>query len=269
MLPEVSPDEFTHLLRSAQPLMAALPRIGTAILVLPFLPPSIVPRRLKAAFTLSMCLVTYPAMSHAFPLIDWAMGEWLLYALKESLIGALVGYAMGMVLWALTTVGELLDIQVGFNNAQIFDPFGGHSAGPLSALMSQLGILLFVSIGGLQVFLQLLYESLVLWPPTSFYPDVGAGLKGWSIATSATVLEFAVRLAAPVLGVLLIVELGVGLINRAAPQLNAFYFSMPIKAVTGLLMLSLLLSHLVDVVHQQFVALRSSLPEMEQSIKAR
>jgi type III secretion protein T len=235
-----------------QPLVAALPRVGVALLVLPLLPRNLVPLRLKAGFVLSLTLVTYPLMAANFHTNDWSVVQWGAYVLKESLIGGLLGYAMAVMIWMMATLGELIDTQAGFNNAKIFDPFAGHSAGPLSVLLGQLGILLFVTLGGLHIFLQLLYDSLILWPPESFFPQLTPALKDYFIHSSGSVLEFATRLAAPVIGALLIVELGVGLINRIAPQLNSFYFAMPVKAIAGLLMLALLLSHMVDIVRTQF-----------------
>lgn len=245
------------------PLIAGLPRFGAAVLILPLLPPRLVPRQIRIAIVIVLVLVAYPGLAVRLPEVDWHAGQWVLFILKEMFIGGLIGYAMGMVLWTLTAVGELLDVQAGYTNADIFDPFGNHGAGPLSVLMSQLGVLLFVGFGGLQVFLQLLYESLLLWPPTSFMPDLTNALRDFAVATAGSLLEVAVRLAAPVIAALLVVELGIGLVNRAAPQLNAFYFSMPIKAVTGLLVLALLLTHLVDVVRSHLAGSEDLLPALD------
>lgn len=245
------------------PLLAGMPRFAAAFLVLPLMTRAIVPRQIRIAFVLILVLVAYPGLAVSLPVMDWNLWQWVAFVPKEMFIGGLIGYAMGMVLWTLTAVGELLDTQAGYTNARIFDPYGNHAAGPLSVLMSQLGVLLFVGFGGLQVFMQLLYESLVLWPPASFYPDLSGAVRDFAIATSGTLLEVAARLAAPVLGALLLIELGIGVINRAAPQLNAFYFSMPIKAVAGLLVLALLLSHLVDVVRQQMSDSQGLLPTLD------
>ncbi|MBA3624372.1 MAG: flagellar biosynthetic protein FliR [Methylibium sp.] len=130
-------------------------------MVLPLLTRTIVPRQIRIAFMLILVLVAFPGLAVSFPKVDWNMWQWIAFVLKEMFIGGLIGYSMGMVLWALTAIGELMDVQAGYTNAQIFDPYGNHSAGPLSVLMSQLGVLLFVGFGGLQVFMQLLYESLL------------------------------------------------------------------------------------------------------------
>lgn len=230
------------------PVIALLPRFGAAFIVLPLLKKTFISRQLRVAFVLAMTLIAYPHMAATFSGEAWSVGQWMAYILKELFIGALIGYAMGITVWAIAAVGDLMDVQSGFQNAQIFNPFGGQPGGPFSVLMTEIGVLLFIGYGGLQVFLQLLYESLVLWPPASFTPVLSNAVRDFGIATSGSLLEIATRIAEPIIGVLLIVELGIGLINRAAQQLNTFYFSMPIKAVTAMLVLALLLSHLVDVV---------------------
>lgn len=236
-----------------QPLVASLPRIGAALLVLPLLPPSVVPQQLRAGVAISLALVVWPTYAAQTAAMTWDFGGTLGYLLKEVLIGALIGYAMGVMIWALGCVGELIDVQVGFNNAQIFEPFSGHPGGPVARLLTQLGVLLFISVGGLHVFLQLLYESIVLWPPDKFYPQFTAAWRDMTIARSGTVLEWATRWATPVIAALLVVELGIGLINRVAQQFNSFYFAMPVKALTAVLVLGLLVAHLVDVVRQDLV----------------
>ena len=266
----VAAPDLAALVSLAHPLLAGLPRFGMAVLVLPLLPTSLVPKRLRSGLIIALALPAYPLLASTMPASDWSSGQWMVYALKEAAIGALIGYAMGLLLWGLTCVGELIDTQAGFNNAQIFDPFAGHPAGPVSVLLTQLGMLLFVAFGGLQVFLQLVYESLRLWPPASFYPDLGLPtLRDLAIATSGGLLELATRLAAPVIAVLLIVELGIGLVNRAAPQLNAFYFALPVKALAALLMLALCLSYIVDVVRLQIDASQTLLQPLDGIWRAR
>ncbi len=242
------PRDLQEILTLAHPALSMLPRFAAAFVVLPLLKKSFVPRQVRIAFVLIMALVAYPQAQANFSVSEWETGRWMLYMMKETFIGALVGYSMGIMLWAIAAVGDLMDLQSGFQNAQIFNPFGGQPGGPFGALLTQIGVLLFIGYGGLHVFLQLLYESLLLWPPESFTPDLSQAVRDFGIATSGSLLEISTRLAAPVIGVLLVVEIGIGLINRAAQQLNTFYFSLPIKAVTAVLILALLLAHLVDVV---------------------
>ena len=258
------PRDLQQIQAMMHPALSLLPRFGAAFLVLPLLKKTFVPRQIRIAFVIVLAAVAYPQAQATFSVAGWDTGHWLLFLLKETFIGALVGYTMAIMLWAIAAVGDLMDLQAGFQNAQIFNPFGAQPGGPFGALMTQIGVLMFIGYGGLHVFMQLLYESLLRWPPESFMPHIsGTAVRNFAIDTSGSLLEIATRLAAPVIGVLLIVELGIGLINRAANQLNTFFFSMPIKAVTAVLVLALLLAHLVDVVRADIGASTHLLPRLD------
>ncbi len=263
------PDEISSWQTLAFPVVATFPRFLAAFLVMPFFTEATVPRPIRVGVMLVLVLVAYPAAPVSFVTANWNVWTWIAFLGKEFLVGALIGYAMAVILWALSSVGELIDQQVGFGSAEIFNPFGGSSSGPMTLLLSQIGVLLFVSLGGLQVLLQLLYESLILWPPGSFTPDMGAPLREFAVSASNSVLETATRLAAPVIAALLLVELGIGLVSRLAPQVDSFFFSMPIKAVVGLLIVALLMAHLTDVAREHFEGSADLLHGITQTWKKR
>jgi type III secretion protein T len=109
-----------------------------------------------------------------------------------------------------------------------------------------LAITLFVAAGGLLAMLGVVVDSYRLWPLGSFLPDVGRVLEEFAIRQGDTLFLWIVKLAAPVLLVLVLVELGMGLVNRAAPQLNVFVFSQPLKSLLATLMLTLFLFFVYD-----------------------
>src|SRR6185312_4854738 len=117
---------------------------------------------------------------------------------------------------------------------------------PLGQLMTSLAITLLVTTGGLQVLASLLFESFRLWPLQSLFPSTQqlATVAGSSVQSFA---ELVVRLAAPVVLLLALVDIGFGLLNRVVPQLNVFFFSMPIKGALATLMIALYLSYLSDI----------------------
>ena len=227
------------------PLLAALPRIGAAITVAPLFPAALFPRLLRGAVALSLALYLYPHMAAHMP-ANMTPLPWLALIGKELLIGGLIGFAVGTLVWALESVGSAIDFQVGFSNAQLFNPFGGNESSPLGQLMTSLAITLLVTTGGLQVLASLLFESFRLWPLQSLFPSTQqlATVAGSSVQSFA---ELVVRLAAPVVLLLALVDIGFGLLNRDVPQLNVFFFSMPIKGALATLMIALYLSYLSDI----------------------
>lgn len=216
----------------------ALPRVAAVFLVVPFLSGPMIPGLVRAGLILMVALFMAPA-AQGLPTPE--LGLWVLIAAKESLIGTLLGLGMGLFIWAVQSVGDLIDFQTGAGNAAFFDPLAGHQNGPTAELLGWLAITLFVSAGGLAALLGTLAESFRLWPVASFFPRPGAVLEQFVLRQGDTLFQWVVKLAAPVIFVLVLVELGMGLISRMAPQLNVFVFAQPLKSLLATLMLLLFL----------------------------
>jgi type III secretion protein T len=214
---------------------------------LPLFPQQSFPLLVRNGIALALLAGVYPMLAANLPPPTWSTVECLGYTLKESFIGFVIGYAVGALFWAMESVGALIDNQAGMNNANIFDPFGGHQGGPYAAFVMQMAVVIFVLLGGLPLLAALLYESFTLWPLRSFVPTLGEGYKELALNGFALNASLVIKLVAPILIVLVVIEMGIGLINRVASELNAFYFAIPIKAVTAALMVAVLLSFRVDV----------------------
>lgn len=241
------------------PLAAAFPRALALMMTLPLFPKQAFAFLVRNAIALSFLLGVYPMLVQQMPPAAWSFVQWSGFVIKEVFIGFIFGYAMSAVFWVFQSVGDLIDNQIGLNNASIFDPFGGHAAGPYSGFLLQFSVIVFVSLGGLQLLSGLLYESYNLWPMRSFVPKITAGYEALAREGLQNKGAWTLTLVAPIVIVLVLAELAVGLINRVTPQLNAFYFSMPIKGTLALLMLFTLMSFWVDSLREAVQSLRSIL----------
>jgi type III secretion protein T len=236
------------------PMLAAMPRVGAAVLTAPLFPATLFPALLRGAIGVAFSLFLYPSMAaHMPPAMDALM--WLALIGKEVFIGALIGFAVGTLIWVFESVGAMIDFQVGLSNAQIFDPFGGHDAGPYSGLMLRIAVILFLVGGGLQVFASLLFESFHLWPMAAYFPSINERVADFAGGSLGSIAQLIVQLAAPVILALALIDFGFGLVSRVVPQLNVFYFTMPIKGALAALMIALYLSYLADVVTGQITEL--------------
>lgn len=221
----------------------AMPRVAAVFMLVPFLSAPMIPGLARAGLTLMVALFMAPAAGDMPAL---STGLWVLIAAKEALIGTLLGLGFSIFIWAIQSVGELIDFQTGSGNAAFFDPLGGHQSGPTSQLLGWLAITLFVSAGGLAGLLGAMADSYRLWPVASFFPKPGLVLEQFVVRQGDTLFNWTVKLAAPVIFVLLLVELGMGLVSRMAPQLNVFVFAQPLKSLLATLMLLLFLGLVYD-----------------------
>ncbi len=163
-----------------------------------------------------------------------------------SLGGATVTGPNGGTTGNLTDGDETTLFQTGSSNASFFDPVGGHDNGPTAEFLGWLVIVLFVAAGGLLSLVGVIVDSYRLWPVASFMPNLGAVLEEFAVRQGDTLFLWIVKLASPVILVLLLVELGIGLIGRVAPQLNVFVFSQPVKSLLATFMMLLFLTFVYE-----------------------
>jgi len=230
--------ELANIEKFFSSVVLTLPRLFAIFAVVPFLSGGMMTGIVRNGLLLMLAIFMSPAAG-AMP--EVGIGTWVLIAGKEALIGLLLGLGFGIFIWAIQSVGDLIDFQTGSGNASFFDPVGGHENGPTAEFLGWLVITLFVAAGGLLALIGVIVDSYRLWPVASFFPDVGQVLQEFAVRQGDTLFLWVVKLATPVILVLVLVELGVGLIGRVAPQLNIFVFSQPLKSLLATLMLLLFL----------------------------
>lgn len=213
-------------------------RLTPVFMIVPFLGRSNLGTLARGSIVLALAFFLNPWLDATAPAEIPARG--VLYALiaKEVLLGTLFGVLSCLVFEIAAGVGFIIDNQRGLSMAQTHDPISGEETSPLGSLGMETLVMVFVAGGGLILFFDAVLASFVFWPPFSFWPDWSAkpvknlllGQFGWYLTTL-------VVLAAPMLMVCFLVDLGMGLMNRFAPQLNVFFLSMPIKSALSMLLL--------------------------------
>ena len=242
-MPTNGPIELHAIESMLAPIALTLPRLLSIVLVTPFISPEVVNGLTRNAIVLMLAIFISPA---AGDLPSLTLVSWAAIAAKEAFIGVLLGLGFGIFVWAIQSVGDLIDFQTGSANAPFFDPVGGHEGGPTSGFLTRVVITLFVASGGLLAMVGVIVDSFRIWPVGSFYPHVGKVLEQFTVREGDTLFLWTVKLAAPVIFVLLLVEVGIGLIGRSAPQLNVFVFTQPLKSLLANVMLALFLYFLYD-----------------------
>jgi type III secretion protein T len=161
---------------------------------------------------------------------------------KEGLIGMLIGFAVSTVFWMAEGVGMLIDNQAGYNNVQQQNPLSGQQSTPVGNLLSQLAIVAFYMLGGMMVFVGLLLDSYEWWPLKGTLPSWPTLLERFLPAQVEGYAETTLKIAGPVIVTLMLIDLGIGLLGKAAEKLEPNSLGQPIKGATAMLMLVMLVS---------------------------
>lgn len=213
-------------------------RITGAMMAAPLFGSSYVPVRVRIAIALLTALVVAPVLPAPTPVNALGL-EAVLLAANEILIGICLGFLVQLVFEAIVFAGQTISMGMGLGFAMMIDPQRGNSVPILSQYFLLITLLLFMSMGGHLEFLQLVANSFLVWPAglTAFGPQAIGIIIEWS----AEIFSGAIRIALPAVIALLVVQIGVGVISRAAPTLNLFAVGFPIAILVGYLVLQQLM----------------------------
>ena len=204
-------------------------RIGALLMVAPVLSIDAVTVRIRLAFGFVLTAFVYPF--YDWPVIDPTTAAGLLEVFNQITIGVLMGLILQVVVAAIVVGGQTISAAMGLSMASLLDPAVGNVP-TVSSFLLMISSLLFLALGGHVLLLELLLTSF------DFFP-IGRGLLsqdafGHFVAWSSMMFTGAVLLALPVMIILLAVNIGMGIIVRAAPQLNIFAVGIPLTLLAGL-----------------------------------
>ncbi|HEY0294244.1 MAG TPA: flagellar biosynthetic protein FliR [Bordetella sp.] len=215
-------------------------RVLGLIIASPIFSESGIPTLVKIGLSFMLTLAIAPAAG-PMPAIDLNSYEAIMVVMQQTVIGLAMGLVMRVVFAAVQTGGEFISLQMGLSFASFFDPMQGATTSVLPQFLNIIATMLFLSFDGHLLLLAALAHSFDTLP-------VGfdaLNRNGWGILAEwgASIFSSGLLLALPLICALLITNLAMGVLNRAAPQLTVFTVGFPISLISGLLLLASVLPH--------------------------
>lgn len=233
--------------------LLAVARTAGFVLVAPPFATRGVPGRVRAAYSLFLALPVASAMGGTAPALDSA--ELALGVLGQVVAGAALGYLVMAAVAAVGMAGDVLDLVGGFQMTQSMDPLMLTQTSVMGKLHQMMALTLLMASDGHLLVLRGLTRSTELMPTPAL--DLAATAAAVTAQFSATCLA-ALQIVAPVLAAVVITDLALGLLARAAPALNAFSLGFPLKILFTLMLAGLIVTHvpaaLEGVVHAGLTA---------------
>ena len=226
----------------------SLPRIIAAFLMLPLLTSQNIPPLVRNSFFVSLAIVVFPVTSASTSVFGSDELLWPAILLKEVFIGLVIGFAFGIIFWAVGAAGNFIDAKVGFIIAQVIDPVQGDPTSLTGRFLTQFAAWLFMASGAFLIFLDLLLASYSAWPVTAYWPVIDSVGLNYVVGQFNYLMTAALVISAPAIVVMMLVDLALGLVNRYAQELQVFTFAMPIKALIAVWIILLMLGAIIEVV---------------------
>ncbi len=217
-------------------------RISALLLAAPLVSLKVVSVRIRIAIALVLTIFVYPTLE--LPTIDPVSADGLILIVRELLIGLLFAVSLQVVNAALVVAGQTLSMSMGLGMAQTVDPNIGRVP-VLASFLVVMSTLIFLSIGGHLILIQLILMSFEVMP-------IGGEIN--LVETTANLIEWTamvflggILIALPIMLTMMLVNLCIGIVTRAAPALNIFAVGFPAMVIAGLV---LLLVYLVNIGHR-------------------
>lgn len=240
-------------------VLASIRVVAWLVIVPPFSTRA-VPMAAKALLALGLALVVAPRLAEVGTDV-LTTGGLVLVATQEALIGATMGFVTFMIFAAIQAAGDLIDVFGGFSLAAAFDPLNQTFNSVHGKLFSMVATMLLFASGAHLLVIGGLLRTFETLPVGTIWRPEGAT----EVITTAFTVFFssAVQIALPLIGVLFVADLGLALLTKVAPQLNAIGIMFPAKIGLTLLLVGAsfavvpdALDRLVEMVSEAGEALR-------------
>jgi flagellar biosynthetic protein FliR len=227
-------------------------RISSCIAVMPIFGIKHVPAQVKVLLALLLTFVLFPVLirGSVVPAVSWRE-DIILLVMREAFLGLFMGFLTRMIFIAVEVTGQLLGFSMGFSAAQLVNPASGEASTVMEQFETVLATLLFLSINGHHMLLEAIYRSFDLAPLARLSVHPQGMLSLSSLVHQVFVIGL--KLAAPMIAVILFLNIALGVVGRAVPQINVFVISFPINIMVGLFVFIVSIPMLLTVLQSDFV----------------
>lgn len=196
-----------------------------------------IPTILKISLSIILTLIVFKsvATNQALVRLHEEEGNLLLLAGREVLIGITLGFVTRLFFFSISMAGEMVSLSLGLSQAQIFNPMMGAMGNVMEQFYVVIGTLLYMVLNGHHILIEGLVQSFSTIEVAQLSFKVGAMSEIVLKAQGFFILG--IKLAAPILISMLIVQVGVALLSRTVPQINVLTTSTSITAALGIVVL--------------------------------
>ncbi len=208
-------------------------RVAGLLTFSPFLGDRAIPNRVKAGLVIVLTALLFPVVpAQAAP---FGPVDWIEMTLGEFLVGLLMGLSLQIVFEGMQFAGQLSGIQLGISLASLFDPQSQADSTAMAVFFNLVTLLVFLQLNVHHWVLRALARSFEYLPAGGIVPTQLMSRR--LVHVTGALFVLGIQIAAPVLLATMLIDLVLGFLSKASPQLPALLLGIPIKNLTGLALL--------------------------------
>lgn len=204
-------------------------RVSAMVAAAPIFGTRSVPMKVKVMTAIAITSVLVPILP--VPELDVFSPLAILVIAQQILIGLIIGFSVQLVFSAVITGGQIVAMQMGLGFSLMVDPQNGSQSPVLSQFYTVMVMLIYLSINGHLVLVEVLAESFKTMPISAqgLVAEDFMQVVRWG----ANIFAGGLAIALPAIASLLVVNIAFGVMTRSAPQLNIFAIGFPITMMLG------------------------------------
>ncbi len=198
-----------------------------------------IPMRFKAALIFALTLVIYAhSAGEAFDTAGTFEFGFLL--IKEFVAGYIIGYVMQLFFFIISFTGYVMDYQMGLSMATVYDPQSNAQMAVTGSVLQTWFLLMFFAVDGHLALMKIMVTSAEIVPYGGIIITQGLAVRIIEIFLECVGLG--IRFSIPLIAAEMLVEVGIGILNKAVPQISVFVINIQIKLIVGLGLLFIMFS---------------------------
>lgn len=224
--------------------LMVIARVSAFVMTAPFFNYNSIPARMKAAISIMLSILVIQIHPPAAISYTGMIGYSIL-VVKEIVVGLILGFMCNLCMHIVNFAGQLMDMEMGLSMANMFDPATNVQITVTGNIYNYFMMLLLVVTNMHYYIIRAVFDSFA-------YFNVGeavyrGSLKDIMVDFMANYFIIAFRIVLPIFCCMLIINVVLGVLARAAPQMNMFVVGIQIKVLAGLAMLVVLVQTLPTV----------------------
>lgn len=218
-----------------------LARILAFIAAAPLWSTAGVPRRTRLILGLAITIAIAPALPD-MPKVETGSLAGLSIMVQQMLIGIAMGFTARIIFSAIDLAGEFISMQMGLGFATSYDPLNSSQTPVISEFLGLISLLLFLSLNGHLLYVATLAQSFTAIPVSATFIGGGSWLNLAELGSK--IFSAGLLISLPIVVALMITNIALAVLTRAAPQLNIFSLGFPLTLLGGFFGLAISMTYL-------------------------
>ncbi len=212
-------------------------RVVAMVELTPLLSSSSIPQLAKIGFAFFVAAAAFPGVQAAGYPIPAQPVDYFLLVLGEVAIGLLIGFILNLIFSAFQLAGQFFSLQMGFGASEVFDPLSQVEIPLMGEFLSLIAMMVFISLEGPTKFLLVGVQRSFEFLRAADLVTHRDGIMSMLVSGLGGLFQSALQISYPILGTLLLVSVAMGLLAKAAPQMDVLTMGFPVSIGVSFLLL--------------------------------